>query len=204
MEQRLQRLEEDIEWLFENFTKMGRGARGARGANGAYEAYGANEAYGAYGAYESYESYEPHRPHRPYNPHPKRLVEVPRFFVDSLYNDVPRYNRLISLLRGDIQSAVNNHKKKELRWWHVHKVLEDRGLIYKDLPKKRIGEALKTILGCAPKADTLRKKASNDTFGNLEHQNFHDWPENIFDKCLCMEVEQQLIQSDILPPVSTR
>lgn len=128
----------------------------------------------------------------------ERIVDLPEIFVESLYNDVPRYNKLMHLLRGELQMRVKNRQQRTLHWWHVHKVLEDCKLIYKDLSKKKFGDALKRIIGGLPKADTLRKLATSETLGKLEKEDFHTWPENNFDRYLCKLVEKLLIDHAVL------
>jgi len=134
----------------------------------------------------------------PAQPAEERLVDLPDVFVESLYTDIPRYNRLMRLLRGDILEMIKNHKHGTVRWFHVHRVLEDRGLIYKGLSMTKFGEALRKILKGVPKADTLRKLATTYLTGELRSKRYYEWPENDLNRYLCKQVEGLLKEGCIL------
>lgn len=135
----------------------------------------------------------------PAQPAEERLVDLPDVFVESLYTDIPRYNRLMRLLRGDILDLINDSQQESLRWYHVRRVLEDRGLVYLNMKKKKIGDALSKILEGLKTGDNLRKQATDYALEKLK-ESFHEWPENSFDRYLCNQVEALFIKEGIVGP----
>ena len=126
------------------------------------------------------------------------LMELPDIFVEPLRQDVRRANSLVRLLRGEIVTRIRDRRQKTLRWYHVFKTLMDCRLIFDDTSPTAFGRAIKTIVGGLPKADTLRREASNDDIGrDKAMKDFHSWPDNCRDKSLCLTVEQLLKENGI-------